>query len=236
MSLFADNYNISVVGFTWDSNTTSGEHGWQIAKIIANDNGPKLAHFIFDFMNKCSIAQSKIRLIAHSLGAAVVRSALISLDKNQTWNNDGFRIASVNLVGAAINLDTPDRNTPFGQAIEPVTDKFYNLYDPRDVMLMIDYTSSEPKDALGLDGADPSITIPINYKDQDVSSAKMQYQDANGTAQHDCLDNSVPWFVSPLGIVVQTDNHCGYIGFRDPFDWSSLRSDGAIGAIVMDWQ
>lgn len=235
MSLIVDKYNIAVAGFTWDSNTDIGETGWQIAKNIADGNGPKLAHFIFDFMNKCANTQSKIRLVAHSLGAAVVRSTLISLDKNQTWNNRGFKIASVNLLGAAIDRDSPDVNGAFGQAIEHTTDKFYNLYDPRDVMLMVDYTTSEPQDALGLTGADSSIW-PTNYTDQDVSSTKMQYQDANGTAQPDCLDYMVPWFVSPLGVVVQTDNHCGYMGFRDPFNWGLLRSDGAIGTIVTDWR
>ena len=91
--------------------------------------------FILDFKNKCQ--QSNIRIIAHSLGASVVNGTLISLDNNQIWKNNGFTIRSVHLLGAAVNSNTPSRNTPFGEAIERVVDKFYNVYDPRDDLLFI---------------------------------------------------------------------------------------------------
>ena len=77
LSLNANGYNIPVVGFSWDSNTATNQSGWAIAKFIANQNGPKLAKFISDFKANCP--NDNIRIIAHSLGAKVVESALINL-------------------------------------------------------------------------------------------------------------------------------------------------------------
>ena len=54
---------ITIVGFSWESNTT-----WANAKQIANENGPKLAHFIFDYKNTCKHQHNKdvnVRLVAH---------------------------------------------------------------------------------------------------------------------------------------------------------------------------
>lgn len=95
MSLQANNYNIPLISFSWDSNTTSllsdfGLSGWNNAKKVAEDNGPKLAQFIFDYTNKCKDEnkESKIRLISHSLGARVILSSLDSLHKNDIWNDN----------------------------------------------------------------------------------------------------------------------------------------------------
>ena len=82
LSLNANGYDIPVIGFSWDSNTTINPSGWNIAKSIAKQNGPKLAKFLLDFKTKCP--NCKIRIIAHSLGAKIVESALISLNNNQT--------------------------------------------------------------------------------------------------------------------------------------------------------
>ncbi len=60
----------------------------------------------------------------------------------------------------------------------------------------------------------------------------MQFQDANGTAQPDCLDRQVP--ISSFGF--PTDNHCGYMGFRDPANRNSIRSDGAMSTVISGWR
>jgi esterase/lipase superfamily enzyme len=60
-------YTFPVIGFSWDSDTEISQDGWNYAKKIAKENGPKLAQFILDLKNNCP--QTKIRLIAHSLGA-----------------------------------------------------------------------------------------------------------------------------------------------------------------------
>ena len=46
LSLNSNEYHIPVVGFSWDSNTVINPSGWNIAKSIANQNGPKLAKFL----------------------------------------------------------------------------------------------------------------------------------------------------------------------------------------------
>jgi hypothetical protein len=223
MSLHSDRYVVPVVGFSWDSNTGFSPHGWQIAKNIANQNGPKLAHFISDLKNTCQ--RTNIRIIAHSLGANVTNSTLVNLDNTKTWKNNAFKITSVDLLGAAVNSDTPSINRFFGKAIEHVVDKFYNVYDPMDDMLFIDCTANEQHAVLGLVGAGSQVTRPANYIQQDVAY-DLQHRDANGTAQIDCLDYLVPLY----------DNHCGYIGFRDPLNHNSIISDGVISVVVADWK
>jgi hypothetical protein len=156
MSLQYNNYRMPIVGFSWDSNT--GLHwvnaGWTVANLIAKENGPKLAQFIIDFMTNC--AYSNIRIIAHSLGSRDSLSALDSLKSNQKWNNVGFKISSVHLVGAAMD-DEEISNDPtyivnhpsivnntlewydiygikssYGKAIESQVENFYNSFNPRD--------------------------------------------------------------------------------------------------------
>ena len=53
MSLKDVGYNSSLIGFSWDSDTKidSAGEGWNIAKIIAKGNGPKLAQFLLDLKN-----------------------------------------------------------------------------------------------------------------------------------------------------------------------------------------
>jgi hypothetical protein len=243
LSLFTDHYKIPVIGYTWDSNTafspddlSASEHGWKVAKKIADQNGPKLAHFLIDYLTTCKLHHQdiKIRLIGHSLAARVIFSSLLNLDKNMSWHSNGFNITSVDLLGAAVEENAPSKTSLIGQAIKNVVIKFYNLYDPRDVMLIEAYGPIEGPNALGLRGA-YSVSHPRNYIDQDVSSYKMQYQKANGTAQPDCLDDQVP-FSYFGGIPFPTDNHCGYMGFRDPRNWNSVRSDGAMGTVIAGWK
>ena len=45
-----------------------------------------LLQFILDFKIQCP--NTEVRLVAHSLGARVVLSALDSLYNNQKWNNE----------------------------------------------------------------------------------------------------------------------------------------------------
>jgi pimeloyl-ACP methyl ester carboxylesterase len=116
MSLEKNNYAYPLAGFSWDSNTTilqTKTNGWVALQLIAKENGPKLAQFLLDFMNKCGHQGSQVRLIAHSLGARVVLSAIDSLDKNQQWNNNHFEIASVHLIGAAVDDEEVSKNPSY---------------------------------------------------------------------------------------------------------------------------
>jgi hypothetical protein len=50
MSLKVVGYNHPLIGFSWDSDTEIDPYGkgWNIAKFIAKENGPKLAKFLLD--------------------------------------------------------------------------------------------------------------------------------------------------------------------------------------------
>lgn len=96
LSLESLEYMFPVIGFSWDSDTEISSSGWNYAKIIPKENGPKLAQFILDLKESCP--QTEIRLIAHSLGAMVILNSLDSLHNNQIWNGNNFSIASVHLM------------------------------------------------------------------------------------------------------------------------------------------
>ena len=143
LSLAQDGYTGPLVGFSWGSDTV-----WLGAQFIAQANGPKLAKLIYDITNDCS--HSKIRIIAHSLGARVVLSALDSLHQNPFWTSNNSKIASVHLVGAAVDDEEVSNRTEFilndqtnwgssksayGQAIQGEVINFYNLFSSEDNML-----------------------------------------------------------------------------------------------------
>jgi hypothetical protein len=230
-SLTTNKHSIPLIGFSWDSNTHLSKNGWEVAKNIAKDNGQKLAQFIFDFKNKCR--DTDTRLIAHSLGAAVVKSALITMSNNQTFNknvnNDNFisNIKSVHLLGAAINRSVVASNTTFGRAIENVVDDFYNLRNPEDNMLEHVYRYVENHDALGLLGIQHDLPLPSVYSERQVDTEIPPIPDADSNAKFDCFDSF---------ILLPGDNHCGYIGFRalHPFG-NILRDDGSMDIVVRNW-
>ena len=164
-----------------------------------------------------------IRLIAHSLGAAVIDSTLVRLDNNSNWNS---KIASVHLIGAAINNQLIAKNTPFGNAIVNIVDKFYNLYNPKDDGLEVNQLI-ENHDPLGLVGAAKG-TAPLNYNDTNVAYEIPPFSDADGDGNvEECFEKNNP-------VLSRGDNHCGYIGFRQPFA-GSLIDDGAMNVVARDW-
>jgi hypothetical protein len=144
ISLIENNYTIPLVGLSWPSDT-----GWPNAKIIAKQDGAKLAHFIVDYVHNCKHQQNKdtnIRLIGHSLGARVILSALGELHNTTRWTNEGFKILSVHLMGAAVDDEEVSKNpsditgnttikSAYGNVIQGEVIRFYNLYNPEDNML-----------------------------------------------------------------------------------------------------
>ena len=263
MSLQANNYSIPLISFSWDSNTTSslsdfGLSGWNHAKSIANDNGPKLAQFIIDYADKCNHEnkESKIRLISHSLGARVILSGLESLHKNDIWNNNNYTLTSVHLLGAAVDNEEVSKNISditvdwtnlwtgktiaYGNAIEQGVTDFYNLYSPNDNYLepkafMQIYPSYEYGDwALGQNGYQIlpypiTSSLPQNYEELDVENEIAPICDADG-------DQKVDFTFSKGDIISRGDNHLGYIGFRNATDNTKLIDDGAINIVVDNWK
>jgi hypothetical protein len=227
ISLTHNNYKNPLIGFSWDSKTHWDiKKAWDNAKTIAEDNGPKLAQFIIDFKNKCP--NTNIRLIAHSLGAAIVDSTLVNLDKNEDWKSSSYsKIKSVHLLGAAISNKLIAKNTPFGKAIDHVVDKFYNLYNPKDNGLKSN--KQEKHDPLGLVGKLPKKSRPLNYNERDVIYEILPFPDADGNGLLDCFEDCDKLKIREWG-----ENHCGYIGFRK----SLLRTfldDGAMNVVVENW-
>lgn len=151
MSLKSTEYNHPLIGFSWDSDTHIDPEGvgWNIAKLIAKENGPKLAKFLLDLKNYCIEHLDNnigIRLVGHSLGSRVILSTLDSLDKNNEWKLPNFKIITVNLLGGAVdNYEVLKNNIGisihdnikdfYGNAIQNQVTNFYNMYNPEDDVL-----------------------------------------------------------------------------------------------------
>ncbi|MDR4511003.1 MAG: alpha/beta hydrolase [Nitrososphaeraceae archaeon] len=222
-SLNDNSYKIPLIGFSWKSNVL-----WPQAKANAINSGEELAKFIYKFKETCP--NTNIHIIAHSLGAAVVENTLNNLVKYldlKNINNTSKIIKSVHLLGAAINNELIMNNTPFGNAINDKVEKFYNLYNPEDDGLEANRLI-EKHNPLGSVGA-PNQNVPTNYKDINVLNEIPALSDADGDGNlEECFED--------YGLALKKgDNHCGYIGFREPFS-NSLIDDGAIDVVVRDWR
>ena len=257
MSLADLNYEIPLIGFSWDSDTPISPPGWETAKIIAKKNGPKLAEFVYDLKEKCPT--TAIRLIAHSMGARVVLSSLDSLNNNINWNNNNYTIASVHLMGAAVDDEEVSKNSndilndptngvrikaAYGNAIEKEVVRFYNLYNPEDDVLEGDtsecvffscqpiyYPKYEHDLALGQNGAQSGIDIPESYDEVNVRAQIGFIIDADGDGLCDLF---IP-FTAICTINRAGDNHFGYVGFRYPSS-GTLRDNGAMNVVVDGWK
>ena len=116
--------------------------------------------------------------------------------------------------------------TPFGNAINGKVEKFYNLYNPEDDGLEFN-RFFEKHNPLGLVGAPKENTL-LNYTDTNVIYEIPALSDADGDGNlEECFEENKL-------VLVIGDNHCGYIGFRQPFS-NSLLDDGAIDIVVRDW-
>ena len=174
------------------------------------------------------MSKYNIRIIAHSLGAKVVESALIRLNINETWkNNSAYNISSIHLIGAAISDRATSKNTQFGIAIDNIVDNFYNLYNPKDNLLQGLYVKIENENPLGLFGLKKEEPFPQHYTEHNVMSEIPPLKNASGIYQP-FVDNTVAEW---------GNNHSGYIGFRERYPYNkSLKDDGAINVIVADWR
>jgi hypothetical protein len=238
LSIDANNYQTTLVGFSWDSETEVSPEGWKIAKTIANENGPLLADFISEFKAKCP--QDDVRIIGHSLGSRVIFSALHSLaqDNNTEWNRNNSKITSVHLIGAAIDDEQVSTqpndclpNMPplpcSGNVVSSEVEVLYNLINAEDNLLQVTYPKHESDFALGHLGTENMTKTPQNYRQYSVLSSIPPLWDADGNGKDDCFDA----YVSLWG-----DNHCGYMGFRNLTGtrWDGWK-DGAIEEVVLEW-
>jgi Alpha/beta hydrolase of unknown function (DUF900) len=170
-------YNVDLIGYTWGSDIELNN-----AKILAKNEGVKLAQFISELAQGCS-GNIEIRLLAHSLGSRVVLSSLNALNNMPPSSIDNFKILSVHLMGAAVddekisknpfdadNSSPSDNGIVYGIDIENHVTIFHNLFDPEDNYLQSRrapsyYPIYENDSALGRMGADATIVdLPRNYR------------------------------------------------------------------------
>jgi hypothetical protein len=248
MSLENSSYIIPIVGFSWDSDIA-----WLPAKLVAKENGPKLADFVLDYMKACKEEHGRsvdVRLLGHSMGARVILSSLDALHANNIWNSNNFQITSVDLLGAAVDneevsiqsIDHFNRpiwlhdlngvKFPYGEAIGEEVLQFSNLHSPEDNVLERYYPTYEGGDrALGENGkqTNPEVPSPLNYVDIVVQGQLRSIEDA------DAIDGC-DFGICELGLEAHVgDNHAGYIGFRNLANTSLLADDGAIDVVVANW-
>ena len=259
MSLENNSYtNTSLIGFSWPSDIP-----WNDAKFVAKENGPILADFVSSLKDSCKDhlnREVQINLIGHSLGARVILSALHILYTDPNWNSNGFKIASVNLMGAAVDNEEVSKNprdilfdranwgsvkSDYGNAIENEVIHFYNLYNTKDNTLGPNtvnpfspyqiYPTFEGDLALGQNGSQiyPNITLPNNYVDINITEKIPFNTDANG--DKDCDD----WRLLTLKpvklscmITQAGESHYGYFGFRDADNKTRLIDIGAMDILV----
>jgi len=261
LSLENNSYHIPIVGFSWPSDTP-----WVAAKLVAEENGPKLANFTSDLVNTCKEKQNrdvKIRLVGHSLGARVILSSLDSLHKDPIWNSGAFKIASVHLMGAAVDNEEVSKDpqdilndqtnwgtvkSDYGEDIQHEVVEFYNLHNPHDKVLgpnpinpfspLQIYPSFEGDLALGQNGSQifPKISLPTNYVDIEVQKEEIPFNiDADGDRLCDDLRLTLKPVKWICMITEAGDSHFGYFGFRDAADITKLKDDGAMNVVVNNW-
>ena len=265
MSLENNSYYIPLVGLSWDSNTT-----WDQAKLVAKENGPKLGQFILEYKETCKHEQNtdvKVRLLGHSMGSRVILSALQHLYENPVWNNNtnNFKIASVHLMGAAVDNEEVSTNSinhfnypawgygplgcypshyytgdgvkfPYGNAIAGEVVKFYNLINPQDNVLEYIYPCFEGGDgALGEDGKQKS---GISPPPDSIYFEEDIQDEIKSFRDADAMEGWDFGLCNSFDfcLVNTGDNHAGYIGFRNPTNTNLLADDGAMNIVVEQWQ
>ena len=259
LSLNNTGYDVTLIGFNWDSDI-SNDKAWEVAKDVAKSNGLKLAQFILDFKKDCP--QTDVRLIAHSLGSRIVLSSLDALNENQEWNNNkNFTIASVHLLGAAVDNEEVSKD-PWDIVKDATNDEAYkniNIFGMEEPITLKGVKTafgeaiedevrnfsnlySSKDDSLEwfypmMEGNDTALgQTGAQYGISLPSNYKERDVKNNITALCDANGRNSCNF--PYNIVLGAtadvgDNHFGYVGFRDTN--GTLKNNGAMDVVVEDW-
>jgi hypothetical protein len=255
LSLQKSHYKIPLIGFIWSSDID-----WNIAKKIANENGVLLADFIKQFKDKCPT--DTLRLIAHSLGSRVTLSAIQSLYDNYPHQAVSKIIASVHLLGAAVDkeqvsLDNQNEcllvNSPplpcTGEAINLVVKHLYNLYNPEDNLLAPQVIPFCPLCVCPLCTVYPS-TYYLNEKDyplgayaiKNIINVPPNYEEYNVRDEIGLNSdaNGDTKCDIPFGLICTIifigDNHLGYMGYRSSTNPKVLVSSDVMDSVTSDWR
>lgn len=157
-SLDRNGYDHPVVGFSWDSDTSTDN--WWPTTDIAERNGPKLANFLIDYA--AQNPDTRLRIIGHSLGARVVTECVKALN---TWGYYDL-LDSATLLGGAADNDSVSWDGEYGDDIAAAVGQFDNFWKDGDDVLIWAYSTGEFDSAVGEDGAEGS--TPANYEDHNV--------------------------------------------------------------------
>lgn len=259
LSLNNTGYDVTLIGFNWDSDIKN-DKAWEVTKDVAKSNGLKLAQFILDFKKDCP--QTDVRLIAHSLGSRIVLSSLDALNENQEWNNNkNFTIASVHLLGAAVDNEEVSKN-PWDIVKDATNDEAYkniNIFameEPitlkgvktafgeaiEDEVRNFSNLYSSKDDSLEwfypmMEGNDTALgQTGAQYGISLPSNYKERDVKNNITALCDANGRNscnFPYNIVLGAIADVGDNHFGYVGFRDTN--GTLKNNGAMDVVVEDW-
>lgn len=164
-ALSDNDFDSFAISYNWDADEGRDiGRGWKAAKQIASRNGPKFANWITDFAENDG---RTLRIIAHSLGARVVASALATLDE---WNSTDS-VEAVALLGGAIDDESVETDEEYGGPIENTTGQFDNYHKVDDDVLAWAYSSAEFDSAVGQYGIEDEDDAPDNYSDHDVTDS-----------------------------------------------------------------
>jgi hypothetical protein len=258
LSLNNTGYDVTLIGFNWDSDIKN-DKAWEITKDVAKSNGLKLAQFILDFKKDCP--QTDVRLIAHSLGSRIALSSLHALNENQEWNNNNFTIASVHLLGAAVDNEEVSKN-PWDIVKDVTNDESYkniNIFGMEEPITLKGVKTSfgeaiedearnfsnlysSKDDSLEwfypmMEGNDAALgQTGAEYGISLPSNYKERNVKNNITALCDANGRNscnFPYSIVLGAIADVGDNHFGYVGFRDTN--GTIKSNGAMDVVVEDW-
>jgi len=156
--------------FSWDANTNTNTSAANIirsihtAETIGDQNGMKLAQFIFDYGTTCP--QMKLRLIGHSMGNLVILQALNVLNQVRIAYPDMWYklLTSVDLLGAFVPVSSVRPGGEFYDGLKMAAD-FHSYYSSLDsVMYLLEFADDLPdtNPALGHTDAHISSIYSIN--------------------------------------------------------------------------
>jgi esterase/lipase superfamily enzyme len=160
-ALADEGYDGFDVGFTWDSDKGGGiDQGWYEAQEIANENGPKLAYFVYRWNRN---GGAPVRLVCHSLGAQVTLSALSTL---RDWGR-ADAVEDAVLLGGAADNEACAVDGEYGPGAAYAAGEVVNCHKEDDDVLRWAYSLGEFNRAVGETGVEG--TPPDNWTDVDVT-------------------------------------------------------------------
>lgn len=155
--LESNGYPHPVVGFTWDSRQPAAE--WRTGKTLARWNGPKLAAFVADLVDRNPGV--RVRLLSNSLGDRVLFSALKALEDR----GDTPPLESATVLGGSVDRSEVARGGRYASAVESQVETLYNYWTPYDDTVGSYLPLVDPGQALGTGGPEDA---PGNFVDRGV--------------------------------------------------------------------